>query len=227
MEALMFNILVAEDDSAILKLTTDTLRENGYHPIPAKTGAQALEIMDTHSVDLLILDVMMPPPDGFELSRLLRESGCDLPIIMVTAKETAADKRLGFLSGTDDYLTKPFDEEELLLRINALLRRYKIASERRISIGGTALIFDSLLIETADGELTLPQKEFLLLFKLLGSIGKTFTRRQLMDDIWGIDSNSDEHTISVHINRLRDRFGDSPDFEIVTVRGLGYKAVRH
>jgi len=169
---------------------------------------------------------MMPRMDGFEFTQVLRQSGCNIPILMVTAKQSPVDKRKGFILGTDDYMTKPIDEEEMVLRVGALLRRSKIASERKLTVGDTALHYDSLTVSTSDeAELELPQKEFMLLFKLLSYPGKIFTRRQLMDEIWDMESESDERTVDVHISRLRDRFRNNNDFEIITVRGLGYKAV--
>ena len=221
----MFDIMVAEDDAATRRLMQAVLTKAGYHVIPAVDGMDALELLDSHHVDLIVLDVMMPKMDGIEFTKTLREGGVDLPILMVTAKESPLDKRKGFLAGTDDYMVKPVDEEEMLLRIAALLRRSKIAAERKITVGGTVLSYDAFTV-THDGLTNvLPQKEFLLIFKLLSYPGQIFTRRQLMDEIWEMDSESDERTVDVHINRLRDRFRESPDFEIVTVRGLGYKAV--
>jgi DNA-binding response OmpR family regulator len=169
---------------------------------------------------------MMPRMDGYEFTQMLRDSGCDLPILMVTALEKPADKRKGFRIGTDDYMVKPVDEEEMILRIAALLRRSRIANEHRLTVGGTTLNYDALTVTTPDGEQELPRKEFMLLFKLLSYPNKIFTRRQLMDEIWDMDSETDERTVDVHINRLRDHFRNSPDFEIITVRGLGYKAVK-
>ena len=227
----MFNILVVEDDVNTRRLVCTVLERYGYHPIPATDGVDALEQMEKKHVDLVILDIMMPKMDGFEFTRILRESGNTLPILMVTAKETPADKHKGFIIGTDDYMTKPVDEEEMILRIAALLRRSRIASERRLTVGSTVLYYDSLTVRTdgepvgAAGGIELPQKEFLLLFKLLSYPNKIFTRRQLMDEIWDMESESDERTVDVHISRLRDRFRDNGDFEIITVRGLGYKAV--
>lgn len=222
----MFKILIAEDDDAIRKLMTDILRENGYDPLPVRDGAEALDVLARVETDLLMLDVMMPGLDGFELTSQLRAAGYDMPILMVTAKEAQTDKKRGFLVGTDDYMVKPVDEEEMLLRIAALLRRSKIASERKVTVGGTTLVYDDLSVEAGGEVIEMPQKEFLLLFKLLSYTGKTFTRRQLMDDIWGFDTDSGEHTVNVHINRLRERFKENPDFEITTVRGIGYKAVK-
>jgi len=202
------------------------LERYGYHPIPAVDGVDALEQLDKKHVDLVVLDIMMPRMDGYEFTRTLRESGCELPILMVTAKEKPADKHKGFLIGTDDYMVKPVDEEEMVLRIAALLRRSRIVNEHKLTVGDTLLDYDALSVTTPQGTRTLPKKEFMLLFKLLSYPGKIFTRRQLMDEIWDMDSDTDERTVDVHINRLRDHFRESPDFEIVTVRGLGYKAVK-
>ncbi len=222
----MFQILVVEDDPHTRLLFCKILEQNGYSPIPAKDGIDALEKMDHEHVDLVLLDVMMPRMDGLEFSRTLRETDCNIPILMITAKEGRMDKREGFLAGTDDYMTKPVDEEEMLLRVAALLRRSRINASRKIEVGSTVLDFDSLSVTTPDGTEFLPQKEFLVLFKLLSYTGKIFTRRALMDEIWSMDSESDERTVDVHIHRLRDRFENNPDFEITTIRGLGYKAVK-
>ena len=221
----MFNILVAEDDRNTRRLMETVLIQNGYNVIPACDGEEALAMMDKKQIDLIVLDVMMPKLDGFQMTRILREGGCDIPILMVTARETPADKREGFMAGTDDYMVKPVDEEEMLLRITALLRRAKIASERCIVVGSTKLSYDSMTVEHDGESIELPQKEFLLIFKLLSYQNKVFTRRQLMDELWDMDSETDERTVDVHINRLRDRFRNNDDFEIITVRGLGYKAV--
>ena len=208
------------------KLMAAVLKQNGYEPILACDGEEALDVLDKKHVDLVVLDIMMPRMGGYAFTEELRASGSELPILMVTAKESPADKKKGFLIGTDDYMTKPVDEEEMLLRIAALLRRSRIANEHRLEVGGTLLMYDELSV-TKDGQSQeLPRKEFLLLYKLLSYPGKIFTRRQLMDEIWDMDSESDERTVDVHINRLRDRFRANDDFEIVTVRGLGYKAVR-
>ncbi len=222
----MFHILVVEDNPNARKLMEAVLKQNGYEPLLAADGIEALEVLDNEHVDLIVLDVMMPRMDGYEFTETLRSSGCDLPILMVTAKEKPADKRKGFIIGTDDYMVKPVDEEEMILRIAALLRRSKIVNEHRLTIGSTVLDYDALSVKTAEGISELPKKEFLLLFKLLSYSNKIFTRRQLMDEIWDMDSDTDERTVDVHINRLRDRFRNNPDFDIVTVRGLGYKAVK-
>lgn len=222
----MFQILVVEDDPHTRLLFCKILEQNGYVPLPARDGVEALEKMDHEHVDLIVLDVMMPRMDGLEFSRTLRETSCNVPILMITAKEGKSDKREGFLAGTDDYMTKPVDEEEMLLRIAALLRRSRINSSHKIEVGETVLDFDSLSVSTPEGTEYLPQKEFLVLFKLLSYPGRIFTRRALMDEIWSMDSDSDERTVDVHIHRLRDRFENSRDFEINTIRGLGYKAVK-
>ena len=222
----MFNILVVEDDAGTRKLLCALLKSDGYNVLPAQDGAEALEVLDKNHVDLLVIDVMMPRMDGYTLTEQLRGGGSTLPMLMLSAKDGAADVRHGFVVGIDDYMKKPFDVEELLLRIRALLRRAKIATEKKIVAGSVTLDYDSLTVTTDKGRETLPQKEFLLLFKLLSYPDVVFTRLQLMDEIWGMDAESDEHTVNVHINRLRTRFAHCDDFEIVTVRGLGYKAVR-
>ena len=222
----MFNILVVEDDAGTRKLLCALLKSDGYNVLSAQDGAEALEVLDKNHVDLLVIDVMMPRMDGYTLTEQLRGGGSTLPMLMLSAKDGAADVRRGFVVGIDDYMKKPFDVEELLLRIRALLRRAKIATEKKIVAGSVTLDYDSLTVTTDKGRETLPQKEFLLLFKLLSYPDVVFTRLQLMDEIWGMDAESDEHTVNVHINRLRTRFAHCDDFEIVTVRGLGYKAVR-
>lgn len=222
----MFRILVVEDDKGIRALMEDALTDAGYEPILACNGLEALDVLDKKHIDLTILDIMMPKLDGYELLGQIRESGMDMPVLMVTARQTLSDKKKGFLLGADDYMVKPFEEEEMLLRVAALLRRARILTERKLTVGGTELIYDSLTVISNGTAQVLPKKEFLLLYKLLSFNNKTFTRRQLMDEIWDLDTESDEHTVNVHINKLRDRFRDNHDFEIVTVRGLGYKAVK-
>ena len=221
----MFRILVAEDDKNARRYMAAVLTRYGYEPICASDGAEALEILDHKHVDLVVLDVMMPRMDGYEFTNTLRMAGNTIPILMVTARETQDDKKRGFIIGADDYMVKPVDEEEMILRIAALLRRAQIAGDRKLTVGKTTLYYDAFSVETPDGLQELPQKEFLLLFKLLSYPNKIYTRRQLMDEIWDMDSESDERTVDVHVSRVRERFRDDPDFEIVTVRGLGYKAV--
>ena len=223
----MFQILVAEDDKNTRRLMEAVLKEHGYHPILACDGLEALKLLDTHHVDLVNLVIMMPGMDGYEFTKQLRATDYTLSILMVTAKQLPEDKRKGFIVGTDDYMTKPVDEEEMILRIRALLRRAQIVNERRITIADVCLDYDSLTVSRGDESQTLPRKEFYLLYKLLSYPGKIFTRIQLMDEIWGMESQSDDNTINVHINRLRKRFEDYPEFTIETIRGLGYKAVKH
>lgn len=222
----MFKILVAEDDASTNRLFCAILRRAGYDPVPAFDGEEALEKLDEQQVDLLLCDVMMPKLDGFALTQTIRDGGSLLPILMVTARALPEDKRKGFLVGTDDYITKPVDKEEMLLRIKALLRRARIVDERKITVGDVVLDYDARTVRRGHEVQTLPPKEFNLLYKLLTYPDHTFTRLQLLDEIWGMDSESDEKTVNVHINRLRNRFFDWPEFEIQTVRGLGYRAVR-
>ena len=223
----MFRILVVEDDANLRTLIDDVLRDERYEPMLAEDAEEALEILDTQHVDLMITDIMMPGIDGYTLTEQLRDAGYDFPILMVTSRETIKDKRLGFLVGTDDYMVKPVDEEELVLRVKALLRRAKIVNERKITIGQVTLNYDTLTVSRGSDRFMLPQKEFMLLYKLLSYPEMIFTRIQLMDEIWGVDSESADHTVSVHIGRLRDRFYDWKEFSIETVRGMGYKAVRN
>lgn len=221
----MFNILVIEDNKNMRKLICATLKQNGYSTYEASDGEVGLDVLDTTHIDLIICDIMMPNMDGYEFIETLREGHCEIPIIIVTAKEQLEDKKKGFSMGADDYMVKPIDFEELILRIGAILRRSKIVNDHKITIGNTVLDYNSLSV-TVDGECnTLPKKEFYLLFKLVSSPDTIFTRRQLLDEIWGMESLADERTVDVHIKRIRERYRDSKDFEIVTVRGLGYKAV--
>mgnify|MGYP000711232088 FL=1 len=220
----MFNILVADDVANIRRLYEYTLEKNGFKVYSAENGEAALDIIEKQHIDLAILDVMMPKKDGYEVLKTLRESGSNLPVLIITAKDAAEDLRRGFVLGTDDYMTKPVDEMEMILRIKALLRRSKIAEEQKIVVGNTELIYDSFTVKFSGQPVILPKKEFQILFKLLSFPGKTFTRAAIMEDFWEMDSDSEARTVDVHINRLRERFRDNPDFEILTVRGLGYKA---
>ncbi len=222
----MFQILVAEDDKNTRLLFKAVLQSENYRVFTAENGVEALQVLDREHIDLVVLDIMMPQMDGYEFTKTLRESNNDLPILMISAKQLPVDKQKGFLVGTDDYMTKPVDETEMLLRIKALLRRARIVSERKIVIGKVTLDYDSLTVKRNDECIELPQKEFLLLYKLLSYPGKIFTRIQLMDEIWGADSSTGWETVTVHIGRLRKRFEDWEEFEIVSVRGLGYKAVK-
>ena len=222
----MFNILIVDDDKNTRLFLKAVLEGAGYNAITASNGVDALEVMDTQHIDLIVLDIMMPKMDGYEFTRTLRENNNNLPILMISAKQLPADKHKGFLVGTDDYITKPIDDEEMLYRIKALLRRAKIINDKKIVIGSVILDYDSFTV-TRNGEIQeLPQKEFLLLYKLLSFPGKIFTRIQLMDEIWGADSDTGWETVTVHIGRLRKRFDTFTEFRIESVRGLGYKAVK-
>ena len=222
----MFDILVVDDDKNTRLYIKAVLEVGHYTVFTAESAKKALGVMDREHIDLVILDIMMPQMDGYEFTKLLRQNHNELPILMVSAKQLPSDRKQGFLAGTDDYMTKPFDEEELLLRIKALLRRAKIASERKIEIGSVILDYDAMTVSKNGVVQELPQKEFLLLYKLLSYPGKIFTRIQLMDEIWGADSDTGWETVTVHIGRLRKRFEDYQEFEIISVRGLGYKAVK-
>ncbi len=222
----MVQILVADDDKNTRLLLKAVLEAEGYGVHTAENGVDALAVLDREHIDLVVLDVMMPRMDGYEFTKTLREGNSNLPILMVSAKQLPDDKRKGFLVGTDDYMTKPIDEVEMLLRIRALLRRAQIANEHKITLGEVVLDHDSLTVSRGDVRQELPQKEFLLLYKLLSYPGKIFTRIQLMDEIWGMESDTGWETVTVHIGRLRKRFEGWPEFEIVSVRGLGYKAVK-
>lgn len=222
----MFTILVAEDNADMRELFCTVLTDGGYRCIAAVDGCDALEIMQKEYVDVIIVDIMMPNMDGYELTKALRDAKADTPILMVTAKDQFDDMQRGFKCGADDYMIKPVNVRELVLRVEALLRRAKISSEKRIVVGSTVLDYDALTVTLHGKETILPQKEFYLLYKLLSYPNKIFTRPQLMDEIWGMFSETDERTVNTHINRLRERFCDCDDFEIITVRGLGYKAVK-
>lgn len=220
----MFQIMIVDDDKNIRRYFSSVLSHNGYQTHTAASAQEALGIMEQVRIDLIVLDIMMPEMDGYAFTKMLRDCRNDLPILMVSAKQLPGDVKKGFLAGTDDYMTKPVDEDEMLLRIKALLRRARIVSERCLVIGGTTLDYDTLTVRTGKKEFILPQKEFYLLYKLLSYPNQIFTRIQLMDDIWGPSSESTDATVSVHINRLRKRFENNCDFSIITIRGLGYKA---
>lgn len=222
----MLKILIAEDDKELRQLFSHVLTKNGYSVKGVTNGEEALDALSNDFFDLIISDIMMPVMDGYELVRSLRESGNITPVLMITAKDSFDDMRSGFLAGSDDYMIKPVNVNEMVLRVQALLRRAQMISERRQVIGNTVMEIDSLTVTTENETVILPQKEFMLLYKMAASPGKIYTRHQLMDDIWGYDNESDTHTVDVHIGRLRDRFRDSKDFKIVTMRGVGYKVVK-
>lgn len=222
----MFQILVIDDDKNTRLLFKAILENENYTVFTAGNGIEALEVLDSNHIDLAVLDIMMPKMDGYEFTRVLRETDNNLPILMVSAKQLLQDKKKGFLAGIDDYMAKPIDGEEMVLRIKALLRRAKIANERKIEIGDVILDYDALTVSRRDEVIELPQKEFMLLYKLLSYPGKIFTRIQLMDEIWGTNSETGWETVTVHIGRLRKKFEGWEEFEIESVRGLGYKAVK-
>jgi len=222
----MFNILIVEDDKNTRRLMEDTIKDDGYNTFTAENGVEALIILEVQQIDLVVVDVMMPQMDGLEFTKILRRNNVKTPMLMVTAKGEPSDIKQGFLVGIDDYMVKPVDDEEMLLRIKALLRRSQIATEHQIQIGDVTLDYSTLTVTRKEESIELPKKEFYLLFKLLSYPNKIFTRYQLMDEFWGMDSDTSENTVNVHINRLRNRFKDYSEFEIVTIRGLGYKAVK-
>lgn len=222
----MLKILIAEDDRELQQLFSHVLSRHGYTVTGVSNGQEALDAMETGFYDLIITDIMMPVMDGYALVRQLREVGNTTPVLMITAKDAFDDMSLGFHFGVDDYMVKPINVNEMVLRVRALLRRAQMINDHRQTIGNTVLECDSLTV-IVDGESTvLPQKEFMLLYKMAAFPGKIFTRQQLMDEIWGYDSESDSHTVDVHIGRLRDRFRENKDFKIVTIRGVGYKVVK-
>lgn len=221
----MFKILVIEDNKNLRKLMATYLKKNNYEPLEAEDGEQALDILDKNHVDLIITDIMMPNMDGFELTKELREAKYMLPILFVTAKESIDDKKKGFLIGADDYMVKPVDMDEMVLRVGVLLRRANIINQKKLIINDVVLSYDEFTLSKGEKIFNLPQKEFLLLYKLLSYPNKIFTRQDLMDEIWGLETESDLRTVDVHIKRIRKRFENISDFEIVTIRGVGYKGV--
>ena len=221
------HILIVEDELVTRNTLKSIFEAEGYDVFEATDGAEMHQILSEYDINLVIMDIMLPGLDGYELTRQLRETHFSLPILMVTAKQLPEDKKKGFIVGTDDYMIKPVDEEEMILRIKALLRRAQIVNEHRITLGPVVLDYDALTVSRGGEVQTLPRKEFYLLYKLLSYPGKIFTRVQLMDEIWGMESESDDNTINVHVNRLRRRFEGYPEFSIETIRGLGYKAVKN
>ena len=222
----MLKILIAEDDRELRQLFYHVLTKNGYAVKGVSNGKEALDALDNDYFDLVITDIMMPVLDGYELVRQLRDTGNITPVLMITAKDAFDDMNQGFVSGTDDYMVKPVNVNEMLLRVKALLRRAQMINDRRQVVGNTVMELDSLTVTTDTESMVLPQKEFMLLYKMLSYPGKIFTRNQLMDEIWGYDNESDTHTVDVHIGRLRERFRNNTDFKIVTMRGVGYKVVK-
>lgn len=223
----MFNILVVEDDNNLRKLIVTCLKKNNYNTYEAKNGEEAIQVLDQKYIDLIISDVMMPKMNGFDLIKELRESRYRTPILLITAKSDIKDKKQGFLLGADDYMVKPINIEELLLRVQVLLRRSKSTSERKLRIGDLVLNYDQMSVKRKDKVYFLAQKEFLLLYKLLSMPGTIFNRQELIEEIWGLESESDYRTVDVHIKRIREKMYDVREFEIVTIRGIGYKSIIH
>ncbi|EHQ89897.1 response regulator transcription factor [Desulfosporosinus youngiae] len=223
----MVNILIVDDNDSIRKLLKMYLLRDGYNVFAAADGLEALDVLDKEHIDLIILDIMMPNMDGYSLAKELRGLNFNLPILMITAKETIEDKKKGFSVGSDDYMVKPIDFDEMLLRVSALLRRAKISNEHKIVVGDITLDYETLTVTTKTEAILLPQKEFYLLFKLLNYPKRIFTRQELMDEIWGFDSDTDERTVDVHIKRLREKFDKYEEFKIITIRGLGYKVEKY
>ncbi len=222
----MFHILVVDDDKNIRFTMKEVLESNQYTVFTAENGEKAFSVLENEHIDLAIVDIMMPKLNGYDFTKSLREFNQDMPVLMVSAKQLPEDRKKGFAVGIDDFMSKPIDTDELLLHIKALLRRYKINNERKIVIGDVVLDYDSYTVIRLGETQELPQKEFLLLYKLLSYPNKIFTRIQLMDEIWGLDCETDAETVTVHIGRLRKRFSGWEEFEIVSIRGLGYKAVK-
>lgn len=221
----MFNILVVEDNIELQELFCISLYNNGYNALHAKDGIEALEILEHNYVNLIISDIMMPNMDGYQLVNELKGMDEHIPVLIITAKGSVFDKEKAFKLGVDDYMVKPINVNEMIWRVKVLLRRSDSVQNKEISIGDTNLYYESFEVKDNNGQHFLPQKEFLLLYKLTSSLGKIFTKQQLFDEIWGFDSETDIHTIDVHIARIREKFKNNLDFSIITIRGLGYKAV--
>jgi len=222
----VFRILVVEDDLDLQNLFCKALKRNHYEATGADDAQRALKELETGEYDLIISDVMMPGMDGFEFVRQLRAAMMNMPVLFITAKGDIMDKQSGFTAGGDDYMVKPIDINEMLLRVNALLRRAKSVSEKKLQFGGTLLEYEKWTVTDDNGAQILPQKEFQLLYKLISYPGQIFTRQQILNDVWGVEEYVDSHTLDVHISRLRERFKNNRDFEIITIRGLGYRVMK-
>lgn len=222
----MFNILVVEDDTSLRELFCTVLSKHDFAYFEAKDGVEAWDILEKQYIDLMISDIMMPNIDGYELVKSLRENGYNMPVLMITAKDTFEDIQNGFHAGTDDYMIKPVNVNEMILRVNALLKRAQIVNAKKIHFEGMELSYDDLTVCLNGVSMIIPQKEFYILYKLLSNPNKVYTKQQLMDEIWGMDTESSSHTLDVHISRIRERFKENAPFEIKTIRGLGFKAVK-
>ena len=224
----MFVVMVVEDDPHARKLICAVLERGGYSALPACDGQEALDLLDCKHVDLMIVDLMMPRMGGYELVKTLRDAGYDLPILIATAREALEDKCHGLRLGADDYMVKPIDHEELVLRINALLKRADIRRTKKLTIGSCTLDYESLSVFNSDGyTVQLSKKEFLILYKLLSYPERIFTKNQLMDEFWGYESDTYSDTVKVHINRIRNKISSFPEIDVITVRGLGYRGVKN
>ena len=221
----MFKILVVEDNKNLRKLMVTYLKRNNYEVLEAEDGEIALDVIDKNHIDLIISDIMMPKLDGYELTKELRQANYMVPILIVTAKDTIDDKRQGFLLGVDDYMVKPIDMDEMILRVGVLLRRANIINQRKLKINDIVLSYNEYTLSKGKQVFQVPQKEFQLLYKLLSYPNKIFTRQELIDEIWGLESDSEQRTVDVHIKRLREKFDKFEEFEILTIRGIGYKAI--
>ncbi len=224
----MYNVLVVEDEINILKLMNIRLIKSGFNVFTAENGEMALNVLSKEEIDLVVADVMMPVMDGFEFVERMRAEGKNIPVIFVTAKESLDDKRTGFNLGADDYMVKPIDHEELVLRINALLKRADIRRTKKLTIGTCTLDYESLSVFNNEGyKVLFSKKEFLILYKLLSYPERIFTKNQLMDEFWGYESDTYSDTVKVHINRIRNKISAFPEIDVITVRGLGYRGVKN
>ena len=223
----MVNILIAEDEENLLNLYKIRLDKKGYNVILANNGKQAIDIIYKGGVDLAVLDVMLPVYSGFEVLETIRRLELDIPVIMATSMSQLSDKKEGFSLGADDYLVKPFDFDELLMRIDAVIRRYKINAESKITIGETILDAETLEVFNKDNRVTLSKKEFQILFKLLSYPEKTFTKEQIFDEFFGIDSNADYDSVKVYISKIRKQISVFENIDIDNIRGIGYRGIRN
>lgn len=224
----MYNVLVVEDDANILKLMSIRLKKSGFNVLQAENAKEALDVIHSGDADIMVADVMMPGMDGFRLVEKIREEGNRMPVILATAKESLDDKREGFNCGADDYMVKPIEHEELVLRINALIKRADFRREKKLTVGSVTLDYEKLSVYNDKGEeAQLSKKEFLILFRLISYPEKIFTKSQLMDEFWGYESDTYSDTVKVHINRIRNKIAKFPEIDVVTVRGLGYRGIKN
>lgn len=224
----MYNILLVDDEANILKLMEIWLKRAGFGVVTAMNGEDALAKLKKEDIDLIVADVMMPVMDGFTLVETLRAEGKTIPVILATAKESIEDKKEGFNCGADDYMVKPIDHEELVLRINAVIKRADIRKEKKIVVGSCTVDYQSLSVYNEEGKREiLSKKEFLILYKLLTYPERVFTKNQLMDEFWGAESDSFPDTVKVHINRIRNKIAAFPEIDIATVRGFGYRGIKN